>query len=107
MRVRHWSKETGSSADYDAVDAREILERAPDFYTDVDPNPAAAAGIPTNVAAMDEFRREPVGEETPESERVGSILRNATGTPRPADGVVAADDHFVRPRPAVTGERRR
>ena len=105
MIVTIWNKQTGEAMVRDTVDAREILASAPELYTDVDPNPAPAPIVPPNVSAAEEFRREPIGEQTPAPERVGSILRNATGTPRPAHGVVPAHDHFVRARPAVTGLR--
>jgi hypothetical protein len=105
MRIRLWTKATGTYADYDSVDAREILERS-DLYTNVNPNPDEAKPIvPPNVSAADEYRCEPVGEQTPGPERTQTILRNATGTPRLAVGVSTPHDHFVRPKPAVTGLR--
>jgi hypothetical protein len=100
-----WNRQTGEPMVRDTVDAREILERSPDLYTDVDPSAEADPIVPANVSAMDEYRREPVGENPSEPVRTVSILRNATGTPRPAQGVAAAHDHFVRPKPAVTGLR--
>lgn len=105
MKVRLWTKATGEYADHDSVDAREILERSPELYTDVDPNPAAGPAVPENVSATEEFRREPVSGNPTEPERTASILRNASGAPRPAHGVAAAHDHFVRPKPVVTGLR--
>jgi hypothetical protein len=43
---RIWEKSTGLPRDCEAVDAREILERSPDIYTDVNPKPASALPPP-------------------------------------------------------------
>jgi hypothetical protein len=105
MKVRLWTKATGEYVDHDTVDAREILANS-DLYTDQNPNPDESfPAVPENVSAAEEFAREPVGENEPQPERAVAVLRNATGTPRPARGVAPTDDHFVRPKPAVTGVR--
>jgi|GEM_PF-5200935 len=75
-----WNKETGEAHSYESVDAREILKNS-DVYTDQDPNPekdkdGKIVG-PQNVANVEnEFRREPVGDDVPGSDRVGVIIRN-------------------------------
>jgi hypothetical protein len=101
MLVTLWDRQTGEAMVRDSVDAREILARAPELYTDQNPNPSATPAVPENVSAADEYRREPVSWNTPEAPRAETILRNATGAPRPALGVAPRDDHFVRARPRV------
>lgn len=80
-----WNKQTGESAEYESVDAREILNNSPDIYTDTDPKGADPAdpdgdgfeGGPQNVANVEnEFRREPVGDDVPAAERDVAIIRN-------------------------------
>lgn len=99
-----WNKKTGQAKEYEGVDAREILERSPELYTDVDPNaPKKGAkndpdgdgfeGAPQNVATVEnEFRREPVGDNPPAKERDEVIIRNpVTDTPRMAEPASEAD----------------
>lgn len=80
-----WNKQTGEAAEYDGVDAREILATSPDLYTDVDPNARKKGdpdgdgydGAPQNVANVEnEFRREPVGDNPPATERDQVVIRN-------------------------------
>jgi hypothetical protein len=90
-----WNKQTGESAEYESVDAREILNNSPDIYTDADPKGADPAdpdgdgfeGGPQNVANVEnEFRREPVGDDVPEAERDVAIIRNpVTDQPKMAE----------------------
>lgn len=89
-----WNKQTGEPAEYESVDAREILANSPDLYTDVDPDGGdpkdpdgdGFEGAPQNVASVEnEFRREPVGDDPPAAEREEVIIRNpVTDTPRMA-----------------------
>jgi hypothetical protein len=97
-----WNKQTGEAAEYESVDAREILANSPDLYTDVDPGGADPVdpdgdgfeGAPQNVANVEnEFRREPVGDDPPAKEREEVIIRNpVTDTPRMAPAADGDDE---------------
>lgn len=105
-----WNKETGEKREYEAVNAKEILQHSPDLYTDVDPDPPKkdkdgnlvdkdgnpVGTGPQNVANVEnEFRREPVGDDVPGPEREGVIIRNPVSdqprmAPRAEEGAAAA-----------------
>lgn len=71
-----WLKETGEPKEFEAVDAREILAKS-DQYTDVNPNPSDSVAAVPVANVENEFRREPVGADTPEVPREQPIIRNA------------------------------
>jgi hypothetical protein len=96
MKITIWHKPSGAAIECDTVDAREMLARAPELYTSVNPNaPAAEPIVPPNVSEVEsEYKREPVSGNPSGAPRVQTIVRNATGAPRL--GSPTPDDHFVR-----------
>jgi hypothetical protein len=105
-----WNKQTGEAAEYEGVDAREILANS-DLYTDVDPNGGNAKdpdgdgfeGAPQNVANVEnEFRREPVGDNPPAKERDEAIIRNpVTDQPKMAPDPLDHDNDGTKGGAAV------
>ena len=71
-----WLKETGEPKAFEPVDAREILAKS-DQYTDVNPDPSDSMPAVPVASVENEFRREPVGADTPEKPREQPIVRNA------------------------------
>lgn len=71
-----WLKETGEPKQFEAVDAREIMIKS-DQYTDVDPDPSDSVAAVPAANVEQPFRREPVGDETPENPRQQPVIRNA------------------------------
>lgn len=86
-----WNKETGEAKEYEGVDAREILERSPELYTDVDPSGEPLI-VPQNEADVhDEFMREPVGDDPPKAGEETPVIRNPV-TDKPQMAEPAAGD---------------
>jgi hypothetical protein len=101
-----WNKQTGEAREYEAVDAREILAKSPDIYTDQnpkgdakDPDGDGYKGSPQNVANVEnEFRREPVGDNPPAKPRDEAVIRNpVTDQPKMAE-TAGKDDKSAEPK---------
>lgn len=91
-----WDKNSGEPRIVESVDAREIMKHHGDQFTDVNPNGGEPqdGSLPVPVQNVEnEFRREPVGDDTPEKLREQAIIRN------PIDGAPHAS---ITPPPAVT-----
>lgn len=111
-----WNKQTGEAAEYEGVDAREILACSPDIYTDVNPHGDAKdpdgdgfEGAPQNVANVEnEFRREPVGDNPPAQERDEVIIRNpVTDTPKMAEPAKEPEGEDAKPASKTTDKSKK
>jgi hypothetical protein len=74
-----WNKKTGESAQYENVDAREIMERAADIYSDRDPSLPVVLLPPLPPAPVDSLAALPADWRSQEPATLRALAATVSG----------------------------